>query len=129
MRRLAIALFVSGILVLAACGGGGPTGSTGSGGNTITMGVTSFSGSTNISVKAGDSVVFDDPSSSGGTHDLVTGTNGQFAAASGAPSEFSSSSGIMFSPGTSKTIVFATAGTFNITCTIHPTMQAVITVS
>jgi len=82
-----------------------------------------------LHIKAGQAVTFDDPSSSGGTHQLVTGTQGQFSAAAGAPSEFSSNSGIMFHPGDSKSITFPTAGTYQITCTIHPSMQATITVT
>jgi plastocyanin len=35
----------------------------------------------------------------------------------------------VFSPGTSKVIVFPTAGTFSITCTLHPSMQATVTVT
>ena len=92
------------------------------------MAPTSFSGSTIVSINAGQSVIFSDPATSGGTHDLVTGTHGMFTAEPGAPSEFSSSDGIAFSPGDSKTIVFPTAGTYKITCTIHPSMQATITV-
>ncbi len=96
---------------------------------TLTMGSSSFAGSTKLHVSAGQAVTFSDPSASGGIHDLVTGTNGTFASASGAPPEFGNSGGVMFSPGDSKTITFPTAGTFSITCTIHPPMQATITVS
>jgi plastocyanin len=93
------------------------------------MGGGSFVGNTSISIAAGQAVTFDDPSSSGGTHHLVTGMNGQFSAEPGAPSEFATSAGIMFNPGDSKTVTFPTAGTYNITCTIHPPMQATITVT
>ena len=72
-------------------------------------------------------MTFDD--SSGGTHDLVTGTNGQFTAATGAPNEFSTKDGLSLSAGDKKTITFANAGTYQITCTIHPSMQATITVT
>jgi plastocyanin len=60
---------------------------------------------------------------------LVTGTNGQFTAAAGAPSEFSASTGLDLAPGDKKTVTFPTAGTYQITCTIHPSMQATITVT
>lgn len=82
-----------------------------------------------LTIKAGQAVTFTDPASSGGTHDLVTGTHGQFTAASGAPTAFGTQDGTDFSPGMSKTITFPIAGTFKITCTIHPPMQAVITVT
>jgi plastocyanin len=109
-------------LVLAACNV-----NAGSGSATISLGASSFTGTTNVTIKAGESVTFDD--SSGGTHHLVTGTNGQFTAVSGAPSEFSTSAGLDLASGDKKTITFPTAGTYQITCTIHPSMQAMITVT
>jgi plastocyanin len=128
MRRLGLAFLLVGALMLAACGDTGTAGGGGGGSaNTITMGGTSFSGNTNITIKAGESVTFDD--SSGGSHQLVTGTNGQFTAATGAPTEFSTTDGILFNPGDKKTVIFPTAGTFQITCKFHPPMQATITVT
>ncbi len=91
------------------------------------MGSGVFSGTTQITVKAGDAVTFDD--SSGGPHDLVIGTGGKFTAASGAPSELNNAGGVVFNGGDTKTIVFPTAGTFSITCTLHPSMQATVTVT
>ena len=158
MRRITFTILVSLALLLAACGGastgnsGGNTAgsaspsptattaptatvpsstptSSASGAATISMAGFSFSGNTTVTIKAGQSVTFSDPASTGGTHDLVTGTQGQFSAAAGAPSEFASRNGILFSPGDSKTITFPNAGTFGITCTIHPRMQATITVT
>jgi plastocyanin len=126
MRKLTILLSLMALLSLAACDIGG---SSGGSSNTVTMGSSSFVGSTNISITAGQAVTFDDPSSSGGTHNLVTGMHGQFSAEVGAPSEFATSAGINFSPGDNKTITFPTAGTYNITCTIHSPMQATITVT
>ena len=125
MRKLALVFILTAALALAACGGGPSSG--GSNGSTITMGGSSFTGTTSITVKAGDSVTFDD--SNGGTHQLVIGTGGQFAAATGAPSELNSDSGVMFNFGDKKTITFANAGTFSITCKIHPSMQATVTVT
>ena len=125
MRKLALAILLTSALALAACGGGSSSG--GSNGSTITMGGSSFTGTTSITVKAGDSVTFDD--SNGGTHQLVIGTGGQFTAATGAPSELNSDSGVMFNFGDKKTITFANAGTFSITCKIHPSMQATVTVT
>ena len=107
------------------------TATTGGGGGaaaTITMGQFSFTGDS-ATIKAGQSVTFDDPANGGGIHDIVTGSNGQFSAASGAPSAFASASGVNFSPGVSQTVVFATAGTYTFTCTIHPSMHATVTVT
>jgi plastocyanin len=122
MRNLLVGGILLAALTVAACAGGG-----GSNGSTITMGSGDFSGTTSITVKAGDAVTFDD--SNGGPHDLVIGTGGKFVAASGAPSDLNSSGGVAFSGGEKKTIVFPTAGTFSITCTLHPSMQATVTVT
>ena len=100
-----------------------PTGGTA----TITMGVSSFSGNASVTIKAGQGVVLDD--TNGGTHDLVIGTHGQFVAQAGAPAQLNNQSGIAFDAGTKMTVTFANAGTFHITCTIHPSMQATVTVT
>jgi plastocyanin len=126
VRKVLLTCSVLATLVLAACSSGGPTGG-GSNGSTITMGFGAFSGNTSITIKAGDSVTFDD--SNGGVHDLVIGTGGKFTAASGAPSQLNSATGVMFSGGDKQTIAFPTAGTFPITCRIHPSMQATVTVT
>jgi plastocyanin len=111
----------------AGSGYGGSSNGGSSGGSTLNMGGSSFTGSTSITITAGQDVTFDD--SSGGTHDLVTGTNGTFSAAQGAPDEFSTKDGLKLSAGDKKTVTFKNAGTYQITCTIHPSMQATITVN
>jgi plastocyanin len=133
------------LLALAGCGGTSSTAATtptdtpapaatatattaAAAGSTITMGLTSFTHNT-ATVKAGQAVIFDDPASGGGTHNLVTGHNGTFTAAAGAPHEFATGTGLGFSPGDNKSVVFPTAGTYSITCTFHPSMQATITVT
>lgn len=150
MRKLALTLLATIALLLAACGGGvanttptdtpippaptatatavPPTATSGPSAPTITMASRSFSGNS-ATVKAGQAVTFDDPAATGGVHNLVTGSNGTFKAEAGAPSQFASATGVAFSPGTSMDIVFPTAGTYTITCTIHPTMEATITVT
>jgi plastocyanin len=159
IRRIALLATVAALAMLAACGtsttaatgGSGsptatsptatsttaaasaaPTATTASGGSssaTVEMGSFSFTSGTSITIKVGQAVTFDDPATGGGTHILVTGTQGQFSAQAGAPSEFSSTNGIMFNPGDSKTITFPTAGTYTITCTIHNSMLATISVT
>ena len=113
--------------VLAACDVGSSGGGSSSGGSTLSLGGSSFTGATSVTITAGQAVTFDD--SSGGTHDLVTGTSGQFSAATGAPAEFSTKDGLDLSAGDKKTVTFKNAGTYQITCTIHPSMQATITVT
>ncbi len=129
MHKSPLALLVLGVLLLgfAACGGSSSSGSGGGGTSaaTIHLGVGRFI-DTSASIKAGQAVTFDD--SQGGPHNLVTGSNGTFTQEAGAPSQFVSS-GIMFSAGDVKTITFPTAGTYMITCTFHPSMEATVTVS
>jgi plastocyanin len=91
------------------------------------MGSGHFSGNTSVTIKAGQSVLFDD--SAGGPHDLVIGMHGTFTAQNGAPSQLNNKSGVNFGGGDQATIAFPTAGTYNITCTFHPSMQATVTVT
>jgi len=137
------------VLAFAACGGGSSAAGTGTnatatdtpvppaatatntpagptGAATISLGFRVFSGNTSVTIKAGQAVTFDD--TSGGPHNLVTGMNGTYSHEAGAPAEFIPS-GMMFSGGDTKTITFPTAGTYHITCTFHPTMQATVTVT
>jgi len=152
MRKLGLAVVLFFALALAACGGdsstsGGnapvptdtttpttaaaPTATTASSGSgssaaTISMGGFSFSGNTDVTIKAGQAVKFDD--STGGSHMLVTGSRGTFSAEAGAPSEFGSN-GLAFNLGDVKTVTFPTAGTYHITCTFHPSMEANVIVT
>jgi plastocyanin len=153
MRKFFSVLFLCATLALTACGATGtttgetnptattpplptPTQTTAatatpsvSAAATISFGRINFAGATNVTIKAGQAVLFDDPSGSGGTHDLVIGHNGQFSSMSGAPSELNSATGMLISPGQQQTIVFPSKGTFPITCTIHPSMQVTVTVT
>jgi plastocyanin len=126
LRKVLLTCAVLATLILAACSSGSSS-SSGSNGSTIAMGFGAFTGNTSITIKAGDSVTFDD--SSGGVHQLVIGTSGQFSAVSGAPSQLNTATGVMFNSGDKQTILFPNTGTFPITCKIHPSMQATVTVT
>jgi plastocyanin len=145
MRLFLSALGLALVVALAACGSTttassatatptvaatmeAPTATSSAGGAaTIKMGSVNFTVG-NATVKAGEAVMFVDPTS-GGIHHLVTGSHGTFSAEAGAPSQFATADGISFSPGDSISIVFPAAGTYTITCTIHPLMEATITVT
>jgi plastocyanin len=101
------------------------TGAT-TGATTISMGTGHFTGTLSVTIKAGQSVTFDD--TGGGPHNLVTGTHGTYSHEAGAPAAFTPS-GITFSGGDKQTVMFPTAGTYQITCTFHPAMQATVTVT
>jgi len=124
MRKLSIALVLAALLAVgvAACGT-----SAGGGSATLTLGGSSFSGATSVTIQALQSVIFDD--TAGGTHDLVTGISGRFLATPEAPSELSSADGLRLTAGDKKTITFMTPGTYQITCTLHPSMEATIIVT
>lgn len=128
MRHTFMALAIACMLGLAACGGSSTNSgsTTGAGAATITMGTGQFTGNTSVTIKAGQTVTFDD--SSGGPHNLVTGMNGTFSQEQGAPADFVPG-GISFTGGKVLTITFANAGTYQITCTFHPSMQATVTVT
>lgn len=94
--------------------------------NEVHMGPANFKQAT-ASVKAGQPVKFiDDPD--GATHYLVIGQNGQYIPTTGAPTELTGT-GTAFAVGDTKLIVFPTAGTYTVTCTIHPGMLVTITVT
>ena len=82
----------------------------------------------NATVKAGQAVMFVDPTS-GGIHHLVTGHNGTFAAEAGAPSQFATADGVSFSPGDSMSIIFPTAGSLCHHLHDPSLMEATITVT
>lgn len=128
---LLVALFVAGCGGGASSGGGGGSGS-GSSGNTITMTSDNFT-QHSITVQSSQPVVFDDPSSTGGTHQLCVGTgNGgtsSCSSASQAPNAPSQlvGAGMTFNPGDKVSITFK-PGTYHIICTIHPGMFIDVTV-
>ena len=124
MRIVLLTLLVA--LAISACAGA--RSGAGTSGQALTMGASTFVGATNITIHAGQAITLDDPASSGGTHNLVTGTDGLFAPAPGAPGALASPAGIDFQPGEKKFVTFAHPGTYHITCTIHPKMQATIVV-
>jgi plastocyanin len=118
IAAVCVALFLAGLL--AGCGGSKPS-------NEVDMGVATFEQSS-VSVKAGQSVHFVDPTT-GGTHIICTGQGVKCLAAAGAPPELSSAQGMTFNPGDTHDIVFPTAGTYTVVCIIHPGMQVIVTVT
>ncbi len=125
-KRLSVAggfLAALSLLALAGCGAGGG-GSSAS--NEVDMGVAAFQQST-VTVHAGQAVHFVDPAS-GGTHVICVGQNLQCIAQTGGPAALSTADGLVFNTGDVRDIVFPTAGTYNVICTIHPGMQVSVVV-
>lgn len=143
MRQCILAILVASVLTLAACSGSGgetsgstrtsPSGSSSSdssptagSGVTITLGQTAFVQSS-VTISAGQILHIVDPLESGGAHNLCFGDNGQCDQAAQGPSELLAP-GLMFTPGASKDILFPHAGSYQVTCTIHPGMLLTIDV-
>jgi plastocyanin len=123
-RRFAVAsglmalLLLPLVLALAGCG---------STAHEVDMGVASFQQSS-MTINAGQAIHFVDPNS-GGTHILCVGQNLHCIPQTGAPAALDTLQGLTFQTGDVRDIVFPTAGTYNVICTIHPDMQVVITVT
>jgi plastocyanin len=82
-----------------------------------------------VTIKAGQAVTFSDPAATGGIHILVTGTNGNFKSTAGAPAAFNTPTGTLLNAGDTMKVTFDQAGTYPITCTIHPYMEVTIHVT
>lgn len=125
--RLMVLLGALAALALAGCGGAASGGGGGGGsGNEVDFGPTNFV-QTSVTIQAGQAVHFVDSQSSGGTHNLCIGSNGQCDSSGKGPAALHNP-GMMLTPGDTKDVTFDTAGTFTVTCTIHPGMLLTVTV-
>src|ERR1700682_3153565 len=80
-----------------------------------------------VTIKAGQPVKFIDNGDA--THILVVGNNGQWISNTQAPSDLNNAVGLTVAPGQEKDIVFGSAGTYQVTCTIHQSMLLSVTVT
>jgi plastocyanin len=94
---------------------------------TVQMDPTNFVQTTR-SIKAGQSLLFDDTVSGGGLHIICLGKDQTCDKTATGPSELMGD-GFTISPGSTKSVTFPTAGTYDITCSVHPNMNLVVTVS
>lgn len=120
-RFLVAGIAVVALTWLAGCGGAKAA-------NEVDMGVAAFK-QDSVTIKAGQAVHFVDPANSGGTHVICVGQGLQCTPQSGAPALLNSSGGITFQPGDTQDIVFASPGTYQIVCTIHPGMVVTVVVT
>jgi plastocyanin len=80
-------------------------------------------------IKAGDQVTFVDPSGTGNYHLLCFGKDQACVSNAAGPAALNTSSGVTFNAGDPpKSFTFATAGTYEVTCTVHSNMNVTITV-
>ncbi|HEX6797569.1 MAG TPA: plastocyanin/azurin family copper-binding protein [Ktedonobacterales bacterium] len=106
------------LLALAGCGG--------TASNEVDMGVANFRQS-QVTIRAGQAVHFVDPAS-GGTHIICVGQDLKCVSQDGAPAALNTPDGLTFNTGDTRDIVFPTAGTYVVICTIHPGMEVAVTV-
>ncbi len=81
-----------------------------------------------VTIKAGQAVHFVDPANGGNEHILCVGADLKCIPQEGAPAALNTADGITFNPGDTRDIVFATAGTYQVVCTIHPGMVVTVIV-
>jgi len=116
-----LALSVGLLFALGACGGGADNAP-----NTVSMDQAEFHLSA-LTVRAGETVHFVNPAN-GDPHALCIGKENQCAPQSGAPEQLNTTTPVATNPGDTLDIVFPTAGTYIVICTLHPGMQVTITV-
>ena len=112
-------------LAVAGCGGSSG-GASGGASNEVDLGAASFE-QTSVTLNGGQALHIVDPQASGGTHNLCIGQNGNCDSTMSGPSELQRP-GMMINAGETKDITFSAAGTYHITCTIHPNMNLTVTV-
>lgn len=130
MKKLAVLmlpLLLLGAMAAAGCGKtqGGSTTPSGPVDH-VDLTVADFA-QTAITVKSGTPFNFVDPSDTGGLHIICAGDNGKCIADANAPKELANP-GFTINPGETKTVTFATPGTYHVACTVHPDMNLTITV-
>lgn len=117
----ALALLAVILGLSAACGG--PSGNT----VEVDMGIATFT-QDSVTVKAGQAVHFADPDYGGGIHVLCVGKDLKCVSQPGTPAGLEVADGVTFNPGDTRDIVFATPGSYDVICTIHPSMVITIIV-
>ena len=120
MKKIALmSLIILALGMLVGCGNSTSTGSSG-GGQTVTMGATTFD-SQSVTVSKGSTLTLVDDATNGTPHILVIGKNGSPDDEAGA-ADFNGATGHSFQPGQSWTTpAWTTPGTYYVTCTLHPT--------
>jgi plastocyanin len=130
MKKIALALIPLALiltLALLGCGktpGGQATTTTAPG--TVGMDATNFVVHT-VTIKAGDAVHFDDTVGGGGTHVICLGHDQQCDTTATGP-QVVMGAGFNIQGGQTKDVIFPTAGTYQITCSIHSNMNLTVTV-
>jgi plastocyanin len=115
----AVAIFL--LFVLAACGQSTATS------NEVSMAESDFS-ATRVTIKAGQAVHFTDPAGVGATHIVCLGSDGNCDTAASGPQALEGSGFTINAGDPPKDVLFPTPGSYKITCSIHPSMNLIVTV-
>lgn len=128
MKKFApIAIFAIVLTLLISCGDT-TSSTTTNNPNTVKMVGGTFSTSS-IAITKGSTITFLDDANNGALHILVVGQTGQQDSEKGA-ADFGGTAGQRVDVGNSWTTPpWSTAGTYHMTCTVHPLMNLTITVT
>lgn len=131
MKKIVLAVVpLALILALALIGCGKPIGGSSNtpaaAPGTVGMDPTNFT-IHSVTIHAGDTVHFDDTVGGGGTHIICLGKDQQCDSSAKGPQDVMAP-GFTINPGGTKDVVFPTAGTYQITCTLHSNMNLTVTV-
>lgn len=83
---------------------------------------------TTITISAGQKVRFTDPVGTGAMHDICLGSNSNCDKAAAGPNELQGGGFPINAGDPAKDVTFDTAGTYKITCAIHPNMNLTVIV-
>jgi plastocyanin len=109
------------LLALAACGQGTTDP------NEVSMTAAEFS-PTSMTIQAGQAVHFTDPAGIGATHIVCLGHDGNCETTAQGPQALEGAGFTIDAGEPAKDVTFDTPGTYKITCSIHPSMNLVVTV-
>jgi plastocyanin len=125
-KFVVIILFAMILTLIIACGGTS-TSTSSNNSNTVKLVGTNF-GVSSISISKGSTITFVEDPNNGALHILVVGQNGQQYSENGAP-DLGGSAGQRIDVGDSWTTPsWNTAGTYHVTCTVHPLMNLTVIV-
>lgn len=93
---------------------------------TVQMGTTTFVQTTRT-IKAGQSLLFDDSVGGGGLHIICLGNNMACDNSAQGPAALMHG-GFNIQPGKTMSVTFPSAGVYKITCIVHPNMNLTVTV-
>ena len=108
-------------LALAGCGQGAAAA------NEVSMTATDFAPSA-VTIKVGEAVHFTDPIATGGMHVICLGKDGSCDKSAQGPQALRGEGFTINAGSAANDVTFDTAGSYKITCSIHPNMNLTVTV-